>query len=391
VTRSRLVALWVLSGLLPSTAFANRPPDAEGDPVDGPQYFAKIIPVLQHPRCLNCHGLINPFVKDGGHLGGIYTRVPGMPGADCDLCHVDAPMSLNSFVDKDGKRREMSEWRIPPAKLFFVDRNPTQLCRQIRDLAGDYPGIVAHFGADPRIQLSFVGKRAMSYDPVTAQEMTPEPPDMSYTDFKQAVHNWWKRGAAACGFSGTVTVTSMDDLTLPGSGTVHTHEFLTYHLQKSGKVTFESTFDQVVQLNDGINMIVSGGGQDLNMQWVSRFSANGSGTGSGPAAVDVSLQKDGSYTIDYHSVAYLVLMTGTGYTSVSVNGKTSSNNGSGSEWVSQQSPEGEATGKAQPGALHIEGSQKTVNDSRTTTPPVAGLDMPYEVKTLLVTWSLDLD
>lgn len=32
--------------------------------------FAKPMPVFTHPRCINCHGGVNPFAANGNHLGG---------------------------------------------------------------------------------------------------------------------------------------------------------------------------------------------------------------------------------------------------------------------------------------------------------------------------------
>ena len=46
--------------------------------------FEEMMPVLRHPRCINCHGGVNPFVpyERGGHLGG---EMP--PEQKCGDCH----------------------------------------------------------------------------------------------------------------------------------------------------------------------------------------------------------------------------------------------------------------------------------------------------------------
>src|SRR5262245_9872381 len=49
--------------------------------------FDKMMPVLFHPRCLNCHGATNPYVAPqvGRHFGGQMTDSAGaaLPDAAC--------------------------------------------------------------------------------------------------------------------------------------------------------------------------------------------------------------------------------------------------------------------------------------------------------------------
>ena len=393
--------LGVLPGVLlvfPSlSAHSGSPPGAEGNPLDGPALFAKLVPVFEHPRCINCHGVVNPFRKDM-HAGGLYDRVKNFPGAYCDDCHDLAPLSLNRFKGKDGKLRGMSEWRLPPQSMFFVDRNPTQLCRQVREFASDLDGLSTHFDRDPRIQLAFEGRRAMDYDPMTAEKPSAQPPDMSYADFRRGTRQWWQEGAAACGYTGTLTVEVDDDLEVASSGSTRQHETVIYHLEKSGQLTWEGRYSSRAKLNNGLHMIIEpgSGSPNVNLNWTERFAANTDGSGTGLGNVEVAVQKDGTYTISYHSVTYPVTMIATGYTSANVSGHGETNSGSETETSEWNSPEGEVSGKVTVGqgssrGVRLEGKTSKVDDSRDHKVPGLPDIGLYEVVKTTVTWSLDLD
>src|ERR1044071_4826750 len=71
--------------------------------------FKKLLPVVQHPRCLNCHGGVNPFVdkRQGGHLGGAIDQSGGFikQQQTCQECHSGLP-----------------GWELPPEDFFFVGK-----------------------------------------------------------------------------------------------------------------------------------------------------------------------------------------------------------------------------------------------------------------------------
>src|SRR5687767_9687198 len=63
-----------------------------GDPLD---LFAELMPVFGHPRCVNCHGGVDPFNEYAGppqvEHGGDVVGDPNLPAMerinDCDGCH----------------------------------------------------------------------------------------------------------------------------------------------------------------------------------------------------------------------------------------------------------------------------------------------------------------
>src|SRR5215472_12584156 len=46
--------------------------------------FAELAPIFQQPRCINCHGAVDPFDKPGTHPGGDLDR---KDNTDCGTCH----------------------------------------------------------------------------------------------------------------------------------------------------------------------------------------------------------------------------------------------------------------------------------------------------------------
>src|SRR5262245_28655327 len=80
ILRSVLVGVLVLSAFGESGASASAssecplPREKQQAAVDA---FAAMVPTFQHPRCVNCHGAVNPFVSEseGHHLGGKISRV----------------------------------------------------------------------------------------------------------------------------------------------------------------------------------------------------------------------------------------------------------------------------------------------------------------------------
>ena len=62
------------------------------------QLFQKMLPVVRHPRCMNCHGGVDPG-DSTQHKGGSQ-----VPNADCTACH------------DDSAKRLQSSWSVFPTK-----------------------------------------------------------------------------------------------------------------------------------------------------------------------------------------------------------------------------------------------------------------------------------
>ena len=168
---------------------------------DAPKAFAEMVPTFQHPRCINCHGGINPF-SGRGHAGGPQKPklVSGPYGDekvyDCTSCHVDG-------------------WDTPAGVFFFTKKNAVTLCKQMKDM-GDADRFMGHISKDattrtPFIRIGFLGTRGLNdYGEVISSEKTnkdyqPEPPPISYETFIAQAQAWIDamggkfRGDSDCG------------------------------------------------------------------------------------------------------------------------------------------------------------------------------------------------
>jgi hypothetical protein len=140
--------------------------------------FAKMNLVLQHPRCLNCHGAYgdlhtNPNTKHpGGYIPIDSFGVPLDPAHECILCH-----------DLAAKNKE-NKWQLAPEHMFFTGKTAVQVCQRFRSTGdGTGTGFLNHLAGDELILLGFEGKKAHSDKPA-------EPPAISHDDFLVLAENW---------------------------------------------------------------------------------------------------------------------------------------------------------------------------------------------------------
>jgi hypothetical protein len=131
--------------------------------------FDKMLPVLYHNRCLNCHGGVNPYVDPavGRHLGGAQVDPTGaaLPDAACEDCHGLLP-----------------GWQVPGVPMHFTGKSPAELCMQFKQFApGGGPEFVEHIEHEPGlpqfIKTAFLGTRALNtLGEVSYEEATGRPP-----------------------------------------------------------------------------------------------------------------------------------------------------------------------------------------------------------------------
>lgn len=150
--------------------------------------FDKMLPVLYHNRCFNCHGGVNPYLDPavGRHLGGAQVDSTGaaLPDAACEDCHGLLP-----------------GWQVPGAAMLFTGRSPTDLCKQFKQF---FPGAGADFvehiehepGLPQFIKAAFLGNRALnaagevSYEGATGRPAAAEPPPGTLADLVTLARNW---------------------------------------------------------------------------------------------------------------------------------------------------------------------------------------------------------
>lgn len=106
-----------------------------------PKAFQAMMPTFQDPRCINCHGVVNP-VSGANHLVGP-RRLD-----ECDDCH------------------ELKGWRTPEPALFFLGKDSVEICKQMKKQLPDASAFIAHItedrGMTPFIQVAFKGTRSLN-------------------------------------------------------------------------------------------------------------------------------------------------------------------------------------------------------------------------------------
>jgi len=143
--------------------------------------FAKIVPTLtQEPRCVNCHGGVDPFARPTTHGGGTLKHEPPEPDPDnpgrflnpCAECHSEMPPKRNGSE---------SQWRLANPEHFFKGKDAKALCKQMRDVFKQGADFVGHLiddnGNSKFTEVAFLGTRGLNdVGQALADDPTPRPP-----------------------------------------------------------------------------------------------------------------------------------------------------------------------------------------------------------------------
>lgn len=162
---------------------------AERDDARARELFVSIIPVLKHPRCLNCHATGDyPRQGDDSHIHtqnvkrGIEGR--GKYSQKCSACHQEQNVAgLNMPPGAPG-------WHLPPAgtPMIWEGKTPGEICRQIKDPKQNngksIAQIVEHVTADKLV--------IWGWNP--GEGRTPVP--MPHDEFARRFQDWARYGAA---------------------------------------------------------------------------------------------------------------------------------------------------------------------------------------------------
>jgi hypothetical protein len=157
------------------------------------QLFDAMMPVISHPRCVNCHHGIDP-ISGLGHGGGPVdtsmdtNRRPPRRKQDCNDggCHDDA--------------KKPDEWHQPNRGQSFAGKNNKQLCALVADFVmfmGEAAALT-HIKSDSLIGFAFVGLSA------GARNSADQPP-MTRRQFVDSFTVWMNQGHASCDVEGTIT------------------------------------------------------------------------------------------------------------------------------------------------------------------------------------------
>ena len=176
---------------------------------DSIQKFAEMMPTFTYPRCINCHGAMNPFAANTNHVGGrIGPKFKEMIEHD-DILDKDIKLVVPDLDDPDFFLNRCKDchsaftgsrgWTIPPVKVYFVGKDSVQLCKQMkREFGARLIEFVDHLDHDELgfIQEAFRGTRGLdengqaTYLNVTGKEFKPEPPPITQAAFVEQGKAW---------------------------------------------------------------------------------------------------------------------------------------------------------------------------------------------------------
>ncbi|MBA2527411.1 MAG: hypothetical protein H0V18_16765 [Pyrinomonadaceae bacterium] len=151
--------------------------------------FLAVIPVLKHPRCLNCHAT-GDFPRQGDdsrvHVQNVRRGIDGKGkyGQKCSACHQEQNVAgLNMPPGAPN-------WHLPPAAMPMIweGRTPGQICRQLKDPKQNnnktVAQIVEHVTGDKLV--------LWGWNPGEGRTLPP----LSHSEFAQRFQEWARLGAA---------------------------------------------------------------------------------------------------------------------------------------------------------------------------------------------------
>jgi len=188
-----VVLLMIVFGLIgrPVSSWADDDsliPGVQKDDARARDAFLSVIPVLKHPRCLNCHATGDyPRQGDDAHIHTMNVRRGldghGKFGQKCSTCHQEQNVSgLNMPPGAPN-------WHLPPAAtpMIWEGRTPGQICRQIKDPSQNggksIAQIVEHVSADKLVR--------WGWNPGEGRSLPPQ----SHDEFARKFQDWARYGA----------------------------------------------------------------------------------------------------------------------------------------------------------------------------------------------------
>lgn len=151
------------------------------------------------PRCVNCHGGIDPFSTDADttHAGGHYSAV--MKVGKAGSTNQDDVDVANTFKVCQGCHSGLPGWREAPRSLFFAGKDAPTLCEQEKRTFADPSGFLGHIdnenGGIQFIATGLAGTRGLNdfIKGLMAKAGTPyrpEPAAISKAELYQEASAW---------------------------------------------------------------------------------------------------------------------------------------------------------------------------------------------------------
>ena len=148
--------------------------------------FARMAPVLQHPRCLNCHSVTQhptQGAEKNRHTFGVVRGDDdkGAAGLRCASCHQSQNMAASRVPGAP-------HWQLAPLSMGWEGKSLRDLCRALVDQTAnggrDAAALAKHMKEDPLVQWAWSpgGSRV--------------PPPISQKEFHDLVDSWAESGGA---------------------------------------------------------------------------------------------------------------------------------------------------------------------------------------------------
>lgn len=136
--------------------------------------------LTKQPRCVNCHGGVNPFAADGDGHGGDHIDQIFRPVSGFELGLIILGIrNATDTVDEDATNQKCQEchsglpgWKLAPAADVFKDQTAVHICKNQKDVFGTKrantgpPGFARHIQFDVRgvkfIDDAFKGDRGLN-------------------------------------------------------------------------------------------------------------------------------------------------------------------------------------------------------------------------------------
>ena len=168
-----------------------------------PKAFAAMMPTFTHPRCLNCHGGVKPWLQNGGHTGGpIKPRDPTTYKEQVDGTDTGIPRDFvlpRTPQECQDCHSGLPGWSIPRPGLWFVGKDAVRLCMQIKEFEGNLNLFSDHVENELPIKFiaeAFKGARALDENGkatllnVTGREFRNDPPPIPFAEFARQARAW---------------------------------------------------------------------------------------------------------------------------------------------------------------------------------------------------------
>ena len=215
-----LLGLLLIAGGCPATAQkAPVCPLTEKQTNDAMDAWAKIAAfITSEPRCVNCHGGVNPYIEGIGldsndpfkdaeapvsrieHGGGAQKHEnTGLMDQGCKKCH-DGMAPNKTWVEVGDKPDAWPEgaglpnWTLAPNFLSFIDKDAVTLCRQIKKSTGSADAFINHLRDDQGrtnfAGTAFYGNRGLGEDSLDGLNVQIQAPSVTHEEVLKLGNDW---------------------------------------------------------------------------------------------------------------------------------------------------------------------------------------------------------